>query len=232
MNTAVVSFGVAALACTLLSVQDRPRSEWKCNAVVSGPGQPLRLRAVRCRPSAVLVPLAMLLKDRVAVETEGLGPTEAVRFDITGNGALDQVRWPRGDTAFLALDRNENGLIDDGTELFGIANGYLNGFLDLIALSKPGSSGYLDATDPLWSKLVLWTDQNRDAVSQSWEIQPVSKRLRKIGLGFEYVAGERDGRGEPVQHLKGWAEYDLPGQPVGDNDFVYPIFEVVLQQRP
>lgn len=232
MKTVVVFVAVSVLACASPSAQDRPRSDRKCNAVVTSPGEQLRLKAVHCQPSAVLIPLTTLLKNRVAVEIGGPDPDEAVHFDITADGALDQVIWPRGGTAFLALDRNENGLIDDGTELFGITNGYSNGFLELIALSKPGLYGYLDASHPVWPKLLLWTDQNRDGVSQSWELEPVSKRLRKIGLGYEYVATERDEGGNAVQCLKGWAEYDMPGQPVGDNDFMYPIFEVVLQRRP
>ena len=47
------------------------------------------------------------------------GLDDAVRFDLTGDGRPESISAPKGDDALLALDRNGNGRIDSGKELFG-----------------------------------------------------------------------------------------------------------------
>src|SRR5258708_3937509 len=102
------------------------------------------------------------------------GPDPAVRFDINADGTPDNIAWTRagGDDAFLCMDRNHNGKIDDGTELFGFATPLLSGqpakigYLALAELDKTAAGGNgdgkIDANDLGFRDLCVWVDANRD----------------------------------------------------------------------
>lgn len=76
--------------------------------------------------------------------TSGLG--RPVRFDLDADGRMDSISVPTGDDALLALDRNGNGRIDDGRELFGDQHGAANGFAELARFDDNGD-GRIDAAD-------------------------------------------------------------------------------------
>jgi hypothetical protein len=102
---------------------------------------------------------------------------EGVLFDIDADGTAEQVAWtePKSNVGFLALDRNGNGMIDSGAELFGssttLTNGAraLNGFEALDDLDS-NHDGVLDASDPSWQSLVIWLDANHDGISTAAEM--------------------------------------------------------------
>jgi len=79
-------------------------------------------------------------------------------FDIDMNGESDQISMLKKGSGFLALDRDENGKIDDGYELFGTQNG--NGFLDLKRYDDD-SNGWIDENDEIFDKLRIWS-KNED----------------------------------------------------------------------
>jgi hypothetical protein len=105
-----------------------------------------------------------------------------VRFDLAGNGTTYQVAWPTAvsGNAWLALDRNGNGLIDSGKELFGNFTqpppnpGEGNGFLALAEYDKPENGGdgdgFITSNDSIFSSLRLWQDANHNGVSESNEL--------------------------------------------------------------
>ncbi len=97
--------------------------------------------------------------------------------------------WPEPNAPgfFLALDRNHNGEIDSGDELFGLdAKGtYRNGFEKLKALDK-NKDGVIDAKDPQFSELMLWGDRNGDGQTDPGELIPMGeKRVVKISLNYD-----------------------------------------------
>lgn len=76
------------------------------------------------------------------------------RFDIDGDGRDDLLPIFASGSAYLALDRDGNGKIDSGKELFGPASG--NGFTELALLDDDGN-GWIDENDAAFEKLLLWT---------------------------------------------------------------------------
>lgn len=108
--------------------------------------------------------------------------SNGVTFDLRNDGRPTQMAWTRIDAenAFLARDRNANGRIDDGTELFGnftpLRSGELapNGFRALAELDDDGA-GVIDASDSAWPALLLWTDRNHDGRSSPDELQPIAE---------------------------------------------------------
>ncbi|WP_158043848.1 hypothetical protein [Skermanella pratensis] len=77
-----------------------------------------------------------------------------ILFDIDGDGTRDRTAWVAGKDAFLALDRNGNGRIDDGRELFGEQNGAAGGFAELARFDQDGNS-VIDHRDAVFNSLIL-----------------------------------------------------------------------------
>ena len=83
-------------------------------------------------------------------------------FDIDGDGEKDEVSQLGKGSGYLALDKNGDGVINDGSELFGTSSG--NGFADLAAYDEDGN-GWIDENDAIWSKLKIWCkDENGNDV--------------------------------------------------------------------
>lgn len=124
------------------------------------------------------------------------GLSDAVTFDIDGDGDEEVLGWTEAtsDDAFLALDRNVNGIIDSGRELFGDSTEQPpsespNGFAALAVLDRPEYGGNEDGkitdADLAFYQLLLWTDRNHDAYSQGSEIEPLStSAIEAIELNY------------------------------------------------
>jgi len=99
-------------------------------------------------------------KDPLVVNLDG-GPVrltqDKLAFDLDADGRAEQVSFVGSGSAFLALDRNGNGRIDDGSELFGAKTG--DGFAELAALDADGNR-WIDENDAAYRQLRLWS---RDA---------------------------------------------------------------------
>lgn len=103
---------------------------------------------------------------------------DGVRFDLRNEGRKRQMAWTRAATsiAFLALDRDGDGEIRSGAELFGdftlLRNGERarNGFEALAEFDENGD-GIVDARDSAWPNLLLWIDSDHDGVSAPEEMQ-------------------------------------------------------------
>lgn len=79
-------------------------------------------------------------------------------FDIDADGEMDQISQLGAGSGYLALDKNGDGVINDGSELFGTASG--NGFADLAKYDEDGN-GWIDENDAVWEKLKIWCkDEN------------------------------------------------------------------------
>ena len=111
--------------------------------------------------------------DNNGLETVGLAAN--IHFDHNGDGVLTKTGWAGKDDALLVWDRNANGTIDTGAELFGdftpLPNGTLapNGFAALAALDANGD-GILDASDPAFAELKLWRDTDQNGQTGAGEL--------------------------------------------------------------
>lgn len=124
------------------------------------------------------------------------GLDEGVYFDIDSDGDLDWLAWTESPPtdAFLALDRNGNGKIDGGVELFGdnspqARSDSPNGFaaLGLFDRKEYGGNGdgRITENDSVFSALLLWLDLNHDGQSQSDELSSLRSN-GIIGIDLAY----------------------------------------------
>lgn len=108
---------------------------------------------------------------------------DGVHFDLDKNGFAEKTAWIGGEDGFLALDRNGNGKIDNGGELFGdqvtLKDGSTSseGFEALAELDENGD-GVIDKNDSEFANLRVWIDANHNGISESDEL----KTLDELGI--------------------------------------------------
>lgn len=123
-----------------------------------------------------------------------------VTFDFNGDGESGVTGWVSGSDGLLVLDRNNNGSIDSGAELFGehtvLSDGSVakDGFEALAELDTDGN-GKIDHLDASWSSLSIWQDANENGASEQGEILTLHELgINEISLSTVQGNG-RDGAG-------------------------------------
>jgi hypothetical protein len=155
-----------------------------------------------------------------------------VFFDIRGTGHPFMIPWTTGaDTAFLVLDRNANGRIDDGTELFSNVSPQPrstspNGFKALAQYDLPenggNGDGIIDSRDAIFQSLRLWVDVNHDGISQIEELHTLpGLGVLSISLDFQ-----RTSRKDQYGNIFLFRARVNPGQGAGVGRQAYDVFFV------
>lgn len=120
--------------------------------------------------------------------------SQKFRFDLDCDGEEDLISAPSSGSGFLALDKNGDGRINDGSELFGTESG--DGFSDLAGYDDDGN-GWIDENDAVFNDLKVWIkDGNgRDRLLSLKEADVGAIFLGSVSTDFDYknLSGKTDG---------------------------------------
>lgn len=185
--------------------------------------------------SPIIIPVGKKVSYKLTSVSKG------VRFDLDNDGLRERVSWTQKDAefAFLAIDRNADGKITNGSELFGdrTLTRPLNGFIALQTLMPQdpnGDDAAIEEGDPLFDLLLLWTDRNQNGLSEPDELQPAKNVVTRIGVGYNREPGNVDKHGNEFLY-RGWAERrTAPGKNAAKSgkehrERLIPIYDVFLR---
>ncbi len=140
------------------------------------------------RPPVSTDPLVLDLTDT------GFAPKtvfEGAYFDLNRDGFAEKINWISGGNGFLAVDKNGDGKIRNGNELFGdntvLASGVKakNGFEALTEFDT-NKDGIVDSSDNDFGKLLVWVDANEDGISTSEELKTLTEHgIKSLSLDYE-----------------------------------------------
>lgn len=117
--------------------------------------------------------------DPLVINVDSINPSvtdQKFMFDLDSDGKEENISFAGAGSGFLALDKNGDGIINDGSELFGTKSG--DGFADLAVYDEDGN-GFIDDGDEVFSRLKVWMlddNGNKQLIS-----------AKELGIGALYL---------------------------------------------
>lgn len=142
-------------------------------------------------------------------------------FDLTADGFAHQTAWIGAGSGLLVLDKNGNGTINSGLELFGTAGGAADGFAALAAYDS-NHDGKIDASDPVFSQLRVWVNPEEDGVTHPGELLT----LAQLGISSINLSASSSSQTIAGNSVKLVSSYTLT------NGTTREIGDVYFQQSP
>ena len=149
--------------------------------------------------------------DPIVLDISGLGITtksvaDGVYYDMDNNGFLEKTGWVDAKSGILVLDKNNDGKIETGNELFGdrtiLADGKTasSGFEALATLDS-NHDGVIDAKDKLFSQLRIWVDRNGDGISDKDELVTLAQAgIKSLNLKHKEI-NQLDANGNTIARV-------------------------------
>ncbi|HEY0939249.1 MAG TPA: hypothetical protein VGE08_04040, partial [Steroidobacter sp.] len=113
-------------------------------------------------------PLVFDLDDSGTIELTSLANSTTF-WDIDADGFAENSGWVTGGDGLLAIDLNDDGIINDNTELFGNSTGFANGFAALASYDL-NHDWLINAEDAAYEDLIMWVDANENGYSEEAEL--------------------------------------------------------------
>lgn len=153
------------------------------------------------------------------------GAEDGVDFDMNGDGEQTRMGFIQGDDALLFLDTHGDGLVHDGTQLFGNQGGYANGF-DMLRQYDENGDGIIDENDEIFDKLRLWVEKDPNGICEEGETISLREAgITSINLNYDNVRLD-DGSGNIVGQTGSFTRSD------GSAGYAADVWFHELAQRP
>ena len=157
-----------------------------------------------------------------------------VAFDIDNDGIKEDTAWAGSDDGLLAYDENNDGIINDQSELFGDTDTLTDGFNKLVRFDS-NNDNRIDKNDDIFQELVVWQDSNQDGVSDKNEMHSLKDlEIESISLNAEthndlYIQDnwishtseytKTDGTSHDV--FDAWFQYDDTNNSIDSSEFTF-----------
>jgi hypothetical protein len=141
-----------------------------------------------------------------------LGTDAGVQYDITGSGLQTSVGWSSPEDGFLVRDINNDGLINDGTEMFGEATVLVNGEraqdgFEALSDLDTNQDGLIDSQDQAFNSLAIWRDANTDGETDAGELLTLAQN-DIASLNLSYTESDRVDNGNQLRLVSNYTTTD------------------------
>jgi hypothetical protein len=163
-----------------------------------------------------------------------LSVQNGTRFDLSADGSSVQTGWVAPSDGLLVLDRNQDGVINDGSELFGTSTALQNGSKAIDgyqALSEMDSNkdGVINSQDTSFSKLGVWIDSDSDGKTGNYELKSLTD-LNITQLNLEAQITRDSNQGNLIGLTSSYQTADGSSHAAADVWFVVDKASVVNTQ--
>ncbi len=171
----------------------------------------VKVDGVRYNASAIIA-VANVIVDPLVFDLNGDGfdfrsAEDGVDFDLAGDGDKRRTAFIQGDDALLFIDSDQSGVVQDGRQLFGNADGVANGFEKLRQYDENGD-GVIDEQDAAFDQLRLWAEANGNGVCEAEETMSLREAgITSINLHYDNTR-EEDGKGNLIGQKSSFTRTD------------------------